>query len=221
MDHHSAIDSQAAERYTLAEMNQAERADFETHYFDCTVCTADVLAYEKFRQGIRYQQQQQPQPVIKPDFRRRIAPWAIAASIAGWGGVGIDHVVTLPRYAAQVRYLNNVLDQVRGVPEQINFSSATRSAAIPTQQVKGGRPLLFTLEILPEERYSSYRGVLYGPGDTMIQTTPITVESTAEPVPVVSRPLPAGSYKMVILGVRKDGNRPEVTETYPFVVSGS
>ncbi|MEA2491199.1 MAG: hypothetical protein QOH21_2991 [Acidobacteriota bacterium] len=219
MDHHSAIDSQAAERYTLAEMNQAERADFEMHYFDCTVCTADVLAYEKLRMAVRdWNPKPVPVPVpVPPDLLRRIAPWAIAASIAGWGCVGIDHVVTLPQYAAQVHYLNNLVDQFRGVPEQIEMTPGTRSAAMPPN-VKSGRPLLLNVEILPHEDYVSYRGVLYGPGNAMIQTTPIAVDTT---VPVVVRPLPAGSYKMVIEGVRKDGNRPKITATYPFVVSGS
>ena len=106
----------------LAEMNQAERADFEMHYFDCTVCTADVLAYEKLRLGVlNWKPKPVPVPVPRPDFLRRIAPWTLAASIAGWGCVGIDHAVTLPRYAARVQSLNNLLQQIRGIPNRSTF----------------------------------------------------------------------------------------------------
>jgi anti-sigma factor RsiW len=42
MDHQDAIRTQAAERYLLDEMSEAERHEFESHYFDCVPCAADV-----------------------------------------------------------------------------------------------------------------------------------------------------------------------------------
>jgi hypothetical protein len=42
MDHHDAVTTDAAERYLLDEMSEAERDAFEAHYFDCQPCAADV-----------------------------------------------------------------------------------------------------------------------------------------------------------------------------------
>jgi len=42
MDHQSALATHAAERYLLEEMSEAERHEFEDHYFECRICAADV-----------------------------------------------------------------------------------------------------------------------------------------------------------------------------------
>lgn len=53
MDHQTAADSNAVERYTLGEMSADEREAFEEHYFDCRECAAGVRAAEKFADGVR------------------------------------------------------------------------------------------------------------------------------------------------------------------------
>ncbi|MEZ5318711.1 MAG: zf-HC2 domain-containing protein [Vicinamibacterales bacterium] len=42
MTHDDAVATHAAERYLLEEMSEAERHDFEAHYFDCPPCAEDV-----------------------------------------------------------------------------------------------------------------------------------------------------------------------------------
>src|SRR5215831_19780113 len=42
MDHESAIQTNAVERYLLGEMNVEERDSFETHYFDCAACAEAI-----------------------------------------------------------------------------------------------------------------------------------------------------------------------------------
>jgi hypothetical protein len=42
MNHHEARTSLATERYLLREMSEAEREEFERHFFDCVLCAADV-----------------------------------------------------------------------------------------------------------------------------------------------------------------------------------
>jgi hypothetical protein len=50
-------------------------------------------------------------------------------------------------------------------------------------------------------------------------TVPITREQTQEIVPVaLLRPLPAGSYELVVYGVREDGSRGPEVASYPFEV---
>ncbi len=42
MDHQSAVDRNLAERYLLGELEAAEAAEFEEHFFDCPACAEDV-----------------------------------------------------------------------------------------------------------------------------------------------------------------------------------
>ena len=42
MDHKSAIQTNAVERYLLGEMPVEERDSFEEHYFACTTCAEDI-----------------------------------------------------------------------------------------------------------------------------------------------------------------------------------
>jgi hypothetical protein len=42
MDHETALQLQAAERYVLDEFSQEERADFEEHFFGCRECADEV-----------------------------------------------------------------------------------------------------------------------------------------------------------------------------------
>src|SRR5258707_14842799 len=42
MDHETAVQLQAAERYVLDEFSPEERADFEEHFFGCRGCADEV-----------------------------------------------------------------------------------------------------------------------------------------------------------------------------------
>lgn len=42
MNHTEAIETQAAERYLLGELDDAQREAFEEHFFDCPVCAMEV-----------------------------------------------------------------------------------------------------------------------------------------------------------------------------------
>lgn len=48
MDHTEAVQLQAAVKYVLGELPQAERDAFEEHYFDCKECALDVNAAAAF-----------------------------------------------------------------------------------------------------------------------------------------------------------------------------
>lgn len=52
MEHVAAIESGAAERYLLGEMAEAERNEFEAHFFECSLCAADVCELSQFRANL-------------------------------------------------------------------------------------------------------------------------------------------------------------------------
>lgn len=53
MDHRSAIETTAVERYFLDEMSAEERAEFETHFFDCEHCAAAIRVMSSLEANAR------------------------------------------------------------------------------------------------------------------------------------------------------------------------
>ena len=87
MDHIEAVRLQAAVKYVLGELPQAERDSFEEHYFDCAECAVDMQAAAVFAENARN--------VLRQEARdadvRAAAPagsrWlAWLASASGWAG---------------------------------------------------------------------------------------------------------------------------------------
>jgi hypothetical protein len=53
MDHNEAIQLQAAVKYVLGELSQAQREEYEEHYFDCAECALDLKALATFADTVR------------------------------------------------------------------------------------------------------------------------------------------------------------------------
>lgn len=53
MNHQSAIESRAAERYVLGKMNHTERDAYEEHFFSCAVCAREVKLADAFLRAVR------------------------------------------------------------------------------------------------------------------------------------------------------------------------
>lgn len=92
MEHQDAVARLTAERYLLDEMTEAERLDYEEHYFSCPECAEDVRLGVMMTDAVRTQSRLSP-PVTASRFtadagaRRTWASWnlvglAAAASLA-------------------------------------------------------------------------------------------------------------------------------------------
>jgi hypothetical protein len=53
MDHETAIQLEAAERYALGQLSAQERDSFEEHFFLCSVCAADVRELAALKANLR------------------------------------------------------------------------------------------------------------------------------------------------------------------------
>ena len=70
--HRDAVDTLAAERYLLGEMSEAERHEFEAHFFTCDECADDMRLAGRLRRDAALFTEI-PQPAGSPD--RRVLPW--------------------------------------------------------------------------------------------------------------------------------------------------
>jgi hypothetical protein len=98
MTHTEALESSAAERYTLSEMPPEEREAFEEHYFGCAECATDVAAAGLMRDGVRAGLLEAPKirQFVPRDtgsvpslaraglawWKSAALPWAVAATLA-------------------------------------------------------------------------------------------------------------------------------------------
>lgn len=214
MDHDS-IGKHAAERYILAEMSESERDAFEEHYFDCVICAEDVRALDAIREGLREQPvavvpaEEQPGQVV--EFRRKMVPlavpWATAAALML--GVGYDNLVRIPRLMQQIP------PAVQLAPQELYLTSETRAEA-GTKSFRANTPGTILVDVVARPEFAAYRYRVRR-GAEVLGEGPIPTSQLSEPVPLQVRSLPAGRYEVVIEGVRKEGNRSEVTRL-PFDV---
>lgn len=204
--HQKAIRTLAAERYMLGQMTDAERESFEEHYFNCRFCVEDVKGIDLMSRAARQQQKPQPARKWRP---MTVAPWAVAATLAG----ALTLQPILMRTAP-------VITQVAEVPYATDgpLTSEGRAAATAVR-LPAGRRIVTSLEIVHDPQYTQYRWDLRADEAKSLASGALTPEQTKEPIPLLLGPLPAGSYELVIEGVRKDGNRSPIT-THSLVVGG-
>jgi len=135
MDHESAIQTNAVERYLLGEMPAEERDTFEEHYFDCAICADDI------RLGSAMQRD------LKVVLRQGVP----ARSWFGW----LRMPALVPACAALgllvlVGYQNLVLFPELRAPRSLGSAAVilegpTRSPSVP--QVSTGDPLRFIMPV--------------------------------------------------------------------------
>src|SRR5207302_1121439 len=101
MDHNQAIQLQAAVKYVLGELSQAQRDEYEEHYFDCAECAVDIQALATFADTTR--------EVLRQEKANQIEKESVPAS-GGWLR-WFQPVVAVPAFAALlliVTYQNTV-----------------------------------------------------------------------------------------------------------------
>jgi hypothetical protein len=213
MNHSEAIQSNAGAAYLLGELSGPARDAFEEHYIDCPICAETVfhgsVMFAAGRELVRPVPAPKPAPIPPPlTFRQRFqqaVPFATAAAltvVVGYQGV----VIPLVQRAAAVPVIAALFPTE---PLTGNMRASNQVTTVP-------RNTGFVL--YPEVRsdaqsYPVYRFELRSAQGKVLGSAEVSEKQarSGEPNPLAVRPLPAGSYVLVTVGVRKDGNRPEVT----------
>jgi hypothetical protein len=79
--------------------------------------------------------------------------------------------------------------------------------------IPAGKPAIQIAEILSEAKYPNYEIQVRNSAHHVMQTFRVSAEQAKDPIALLLRPLPAGSYSVVIEGVDAGNHRTNVTES--------
>jgi hypothetical protein len=199
MTHDDAMKSMATERYTLDEMEPAERDAFEEHFFGCSICADEVLDAAKFAAGVRTS----GHVVVPVPMPVRTYRWAVAASISILtAGLGYQSLWVVPHLkAAQAQVAAASLGEV------IPLESASRGANEPAVHVvRADEAVVLTFAIETDEPRAFYTCEVRSDGGKTIKSVVVSHSRASEPVSIVVQPhtLSSGNYKLIIRGGERE-----------------
>ena len=204
MEHQSAVNENAVERYLLGEMSDAERDDFEDHFFGCTECATDV------RDGVTVVDAIRAERRMAAPAPRRFAMWTgIAAAVvlifvlaAQNAALRRELGATLAPRAAAVTFL----------------TSASRGAGEMPVVVADRRQPQAALDFdIPESSFASYRCDLRDAAGRAHASVVVTAAQAKDTVRLLvpTHDLEPGNYTLTVDGL---GPSPSRVGSYPFIV---
>jgi hypothetical protein len=202
-EHHAAVESMAAERYVLGEMEPAERDAFEEHFFDCVECSGDVRDETKIAAGVGAEEALQTAPRAG-----RFNWWAVAASVLA-AGLGYQTLfVVVPQMAERERPAT-----MARLGQQLVLEPASRGVTEPVA-FRRGEAIPLTIVIPPENPQPFYDCEVRDVSGHTLASQRVPGPDAKEPVPMVLQPgiLQSGKYTLYI----RTGDR-EIA-VYPFTV---
>ena len=203
MEHDTAVNENAAERYLLGEMSEPERDEFEDHFFGCIECADSVRDGVRVVDGIRAERR-----VAAP--APRFATWAgIAAAVALVAILAVQNAslrresaATLAPHIAAV----TVLDGAWRGPGKAQIVVADHR-----------QPQIELDFDIVDSSFPSYRCDLRDSAGRTHASIVITAEQAKNSIHflVPTRDLESGNYTLTVDGL---GPRPSRVVSYPFVV---
>jgi hypothetical protein len=204
MEHAEAARKFAAEQYLLGELSEAEREEFELHFFSCSDCADTVESGAAFLANARAVLSEE-----RAFGRQPAAPqkrwwffgtsWGLAAALAGW---------TLAMVLAGYQLLHRPAESgMLTLAPAISVRAVRAEQMLTFSRQKG--IISFTVAHEWEEKYSGYQAEIERAADHRVIISKRMADPVAEatPLAVSIRPdgLQTGSYFLVVYGLR-DGS---------------
>jgi hypothetical protein len=222
MNHDDALRLSAAERYLLRDLDEELRDQFEAHFFECTDCASDVRLGAAILDQMKVELAKEPATRLKvvdgrePKklFFLRLA-WAAGAIAAMLLVIGYQNLVEVPRLKTELASLNSpaVLPTVSLV------DGVSRAGKLPSANVKRDKPVLLTVDIPTDERYSSYEVSVLDSTGKAAWTMPVTAQKAKDTLSIAmsAKGLQSGTYTLVIKGLAS-GAKPIAVERRLFQI---
>jgi len=219
MNHEEAIRTQAAERYLLGEMNEAERDAWEAHFFSCAVCTEELKASAGFVNAVQDFFSSAPATAQVPERKSvlawlnwrellRPAPAFACAMLLLVGGFALyQNTVTMPRLRQPQVMASVFLTQSR--------SGESKTISAPRE----GRFEL-RIELPPDGKFSAYDGQIIAESGRIAGTVSISAQQAGGPINISldASTLTPGSYSLAVRGITKENGQKNDVAHYRFTL---
>jgi hypothetical protein len=209
MAHEEAEKSNLVESYLLNELTEEQRARFEEHYFECTICADAVVAGQTFVRGIRPAEpwwkrfeERLNAPVSIPIWRLLAMGGAVAASLA-FVGVQLHN----PSAPLAVANTNILAKEEKSAADDNVYRLTTPSVTVEVDPY-GTDPFPFYRMII--SRNSS---------DIVSQVLPAPEKRTSRKLSlqVPAKALGSGFFSVTLVGLeRADANERKPLAVYHF-----
>jgi hypothetical protein len=222
MTHDDALRLSAAERYLLRELDEDLRDQFEAHFFECTVCAADVRLGAAMLDQMKIELAKEPATRLKVADGREpkklffLRPaWAAAATAAVLLVIGYQNLIEVPHLKTELASLNS--PQV--LPTVSLVDGVSRADKLPSAGINRDKPVLLAVDIPTDDRYTSYEVSVLDPTGKPAWTMPITAQQARNTLSIEmpANELRAGTYTLVIEGLAS-GAKPIAVERRLFQI---
>jgi len=210
----------AAERYLLGEMTEADRDAYEQHFFQCVECADEVKATARFMDTCRSVlgdrgdagalAPMQPRRVWLPRWRTRTSAVLTGALAATLAIMVYQNAVTIPRLTGAM---------APRALAAVSLASTSRGAATQTIAVPRRQPFLIFVDI-PPAAADTYECSIVAKDGTAIPVS-ISAAQTQDAVPLLipAGLLEAGEYTLVVRGRHAGtGDVPADVARFPFTL---
>jgi len=237
MEHKEAVRLNAAEKYLMGEMPEAQREEYEEHYFDCAVCADELKATVAFLESAK---QISREPLRMPaasavptrDHVERPArggffAWfaqpvfagaAFAALLLAVVFAGYQNTVTIPQLKQSLAQANAI-----SIPNHFSLLAAgARGDGEVEIAVRPNEKFELDADFPVTPSATGFVAQIHDALGNIRFAQPVSLEQakTSVSVHVPGGVLPAGKYNLVMLAQTTDGgssNRKEV-KRLPFTV---
>ena len=211
MNHHEAIQLQAAVKYVLGELSQIQREEYEEHYFECAECAIDLKALATFTDSTREVWRQEKANPLAADPVPALGGWlrwfqpitAIPAFAALLLIIAYQNTVTIP----QARNTSSrTVAEIYGQSFLLHPSDTRGNEGIVNEapfEVRPNEGFLLQLDFMPSSSFPAYLCQLQDASGRVLQQLIVPAEQARRelhlPVPagLISR---SGQYSLVFLG---------------------
>jgi len=226
MDHNLAIKNNAAERYLLGELSEAEIEEYEEHYFSCPSCAQEVTLGSEFIDHAR--------EVLKTDFLPEPQKAPVSKSTT-WGRFWNSLRQPAPAFACGALFIaigfniyQNALVQDLRKPEMFATEAlmlrASRGLKEEQVQAQSGQPFRIAFQIPAKGDFRSYIADVLNKAGVKQLSIPITINEAKNTIQIKFRAggLQPGNYTVVIEGVTSGSGESAAKQEivrYPFSVN--
>lgn len=206
MDHDEAVRLQAAVKYVLGELPQAERDSFEEHYFDCRECALDVKAAAALADNGRQVLRAEAVEVAAGRKAESKSGWlfwlrpafAAPALLILLVVIGYQNLVSLPHWKSQAT--QSAASRV--LPMFSLITANTRGAGDLIFRVRQGEPFGLYVDVPADAAYRAYLLRLEdSAGHSKILRTLSYEEVQKTQIVEVNPDSRSGAYQLVTLGL--------------------